>query len=224
MKSKKNRAAAKTAALGTVATAALFSLQHQAESGIIYSGIRNITASAPNSGSAKVNIDVDGGGTRDLQLQAFAFSSVGDVGILGAVLQFDNPQLRQLASGSRISAAVPGGFVGFGQPRLVKALGTASNSGFWNTSNVPALAGFRFRIGADTHYGWIRLKWNDNADANAFPDSITAINWAYDDTANFILAGATSSAAVPEPSSALLFLAGAGGLALIRRRAAKKRA
>jgi hypothetical protein len=49
--------------------------------------------------------------------------------------------------------------------------------------------GVRFRIGANTHYGWVRL------DVSAFSDSVTIKDFAFDTTANTpILAGDTGVA------------------------------
>jgi hypothetical protein len=84
--------------------------------------------------------------------------------------------------------------------------------GTWN-SNQAGLAGFQL---ANGDFGWIRLVWTDT-DADVRPNTLTAIDWAYEDSGAPIAAGDTGAA--PEPgSTALLALAGAGAAALRRRR------
>jgi hypothetical protein len=71
-------------------------------------------------------------------------------------------------------------------------------------------------VGGD--YGWVRLRFDD---ANDVPASITAIDWAYDDSGAPIIAGDTGApASTPEPGSLslLTLAAGATGIVALRRR------
>jgi hypothetical protein len=134
--------------------------------------------------------------------------------------------VRRLASG----AAISNGLTGFGANNLLRLLkkvcttsgafcATTSSRGTWPDANNTGFAGVKFTEGGLTHFGWVRLKFGENAKG---PNSITAIDWAYNDVAGApILAGQTSS--IPEPSNKALALLSAGSVALLawrrRRRA-----
>jgi MYXO-CTERM domain-containing protein len=85
----------------------------------------------------------------------------------------------------------------------------------WNTgANTTGYVGLQFKNGANTHYGWARFTYDD-----LNTGFITIHEFAYENQpGQSILAGDTGSAAVPEPSRALLALAGLCGVALRRRR------
>jgi hypothetical protein len=132
--------------------------------------------------------------------------------------------VRRLASG----AAISNGLTGFGANNLLRLrtkvcttsrayCATTSSRGTWPNANNTGFAGVKFTEGGLTHFGWIRLKFGE--DAKGIPNSITAIDWAYNDVAGApILAGQTSS--IPEPSNKGLALlaAGAAGLLAWRNR------
>jgi hypothetical protein len=139
-----------------------------------------------------------------------------------------NP-LHRFASGDVISG---GGAPSFYQSGFLAARcqgvasfacnGTASfDKQPWGPSNVYGFAGFR-TAGTGTgsnfiqRFGWIRLKWNSNA---GFPNSITALDWAIEDSGAPIVAGATGT---PEPGtmSMALLAAGAAGIVAWRKRRA----
>ena len=89
--------------------------------------------------------------------------------------------------------------------------------GHWGTDGQPGFAAFRIQTSPGNYdYGWLQLSVTGNAEG---PDSITLIDYAYNDVANAsIEAGET-----PEPSTkALMLLAAgfAGVLAWRRRKAA----
>jgi hypothetical protein len=106
----------------------------------------------------------------------------------------------------------------------------------WGPAGVYGFAGFR-TPGATTgpttapivtyRYGWIRLKWDADG-VTSYPNSITALDWALEDSGAAILAGDTGpAAAVPEPgalSMAVLAAGAAGILAWRKRRAAAAKA
>ena len=78
---------------------------------------------------------------------------------------------------------------------------------------VTGFAGFRFAAGTAGgqpayDYGWIRLKWDDSVIARyaGFPQFLTVIDWAYNDTPNAPI----HVGDVAEPSTLLLALLAAG--------------
>jgi hypothetical protein len=101
---------------------------------------------------------------------------------------------------------------------------------------APGFVGIRL---ANGDYGWIRIQLDDLGpnqpfkdalgaccdlppfgDGSGFPDRITVIDWAYDDSGAPIHIEVPGGA--PEPSSLALLAAGALGLAAFRRRKAAK--
>lgn len=221
---------AQTAVAGSAAAAGLFALQHQAEAAIVYSGAQNITATFPATiGFDYTHININGVGGPDLAIRAgggtmpsFFNAPFGDVGLGGLTNQASIAIqggffAKKLASGANISAALGGWAQAYGYLRRSGIIA----SGYWNVSNQPGFAAFRLDAGGGNYqYGWIRLKWTDSAgDSNPYPNTVTAIDWAYESTPNTaIQAGDTGP--VPEPSRALLALAGAGAAFLRRRRKA----
>lgn len=204
--------------IAQTAAAGVFALQHQADAAIVYSGLQNVVASVPAvSGFVSVNVDFNGGGA-DWQLSVFATANIGraSIGALpGKQAEFGAGLLNKLASGANISAGLAGWATGFGLVRRSSYFGV---SGQWLLSNQTGFGAFRLNTGSGNYqYGWVRLKWADSADANPYPNTIVAIDWAYESTLNQpIQAGA--GAPIPEPSRALLMLAGAGAAFLRRRR------
>ncbi|MBS0659815.1 MAG: PEP-CTERM sorting domain-containing protein [Verrucomicrobia bacterium] len=89
--------------------------------------------------------------------------------------------------------------------------GTPSYYGGFATGPTPpgtqAYVGFRFTIGANTHYGWLLL--------SVGPGSIDFVSAAYDNTPNTPIA----AGAIPEPSTlAFLSLGAVGVLGAVARR------
>jgi hypothetical protein len=118
--------------------------------------------------------------------------------------------------------------------RANRGVGSVNNSSAGNFApGATGIVGVQLRSG---DYGWIRLRVDDlglnqpfstilagagGAIGNGlnYPDKITVIDWAYEDSGAAIHAGA-----VPEPSSLALLAAGAAGVSAFRRRKAAKTA
>jgi hypothetical protein len=207
------------------AVAAVFALQHQADAAVVYTNPTDVVASIGSGlGNATAQFDIDGVGGNDFIINVqrhnytsgvfYGYARFGGIGSLNGFVRNANYNPKKLASGAMISAAQP--FLNSNTRVLRQFNNGVPNDGTW-ASNATGFAGVRFQTGANTYYGWVRMKWNDSADGNPDPNSITVMDWAYNDTPGAsILAG--DMGAVPEPSRALLALAGAGAAFLRRRR------
>lgn len=203
--------------------------------------IYNVNSAAP--------IDMDGGGTDFLLSVGFAgridgpstakyigagyLQAKNGAAFLGSPGGFEVGGVN-LAGGATVG---PGGvFSAYGAGRLrVVSMGTTSTGNF--ASGVTGFVGIKLGSG---NFGWIRLRL-DNLGPNqpfttqltgggfppigsgqGFPDKVTVIDWAYDDSgAPIHVADPTSQ--VPEPSSLFLLAGGAAGIAAFRRRKAERR-
>jgi len=233
---------------------------------IIYSGPQNAVAVAHrlfaiySRASGFHNIDIDGqGNSFNIHVvniagsfgPYFAFVSLDPgkcvEGRYGAICTNNGAHqmlgsggnLRRLASGEVISSGQPG-FGEFNNLLREHALRTFPDSryskGTWPEGQT-AFAGVKFTERGETHFGWIRLKFNARYGE---PNVIGAIDWAYNDVAGEpIRAGQTSSVAAltgksqeleaqiarsrpepTEPTNKALALLSAGSLGLLawRRR------
>ena len=214
----KTHALPRKATLGAAAASAVFALPAQADAAIVYSGLQNITATiGSGSGRATQLLNLDALGSAEFRIRVNRSHLSGTHGsahlfpaaIGNQMISNGSGGLKKLASGANISAGGP-----FGGNGILRGFSSIPlNRGTW-ASNQSGFAGVQFLNSGNTLYGWIRLKWTDSADANPEPNTITAIDWAYNDTPN----GSILAGQVPEPSQALLALAGLGAVALRRRR------
>lgn len=209
---------AKLSAAGTATVTGVFALQHQADAAVIYSGVQNLTASVPPGSYQTVHFNVDSLPGNDLRLvmaatvvfnygAGFLFASSGGSVARGSLLQ-----LKKIAAGNNISNAL-GGWTNGG---VVYENNNGNIVGYW-ASTEQAFGAFRLAAGGGTYkYGWIRLQWTDTGN-DGYLDTLTAIDWAYESTPDAAIQAGDMGAA-PEPTRALLALAGAGAAFLRRRR------
>ena len=208
--------------LATVAGSAL-ALATNANAGIIYSGVQNLTVSLPNGGPAVSSAALNGLAPIPWDIRVFnALRSgrstasaqlhevVGHGDAFMAMSSF-SPNALKLASGDVISAGKT--FVNRSFP-LLRRKNLASYTGAFLNSSV-GFVGIKFNLSGNAHFGWIRLHVDIGPGT-----SITekAIDWAYNDVAGQqILAG---QGATPEPSTFSLGLlaAGAAGVLAWRKR------
>ena len=202
--------------IGTLAAgAAAVYGQAEAEAGIIHVSNNPITSN--NSGTDPVYWDIDGVGSHEAQIYNSSGSSFKTMA----------------AKSNKFSVATikynlnlePTGFVSeinknWGAMTYLHQEGNVIAGGF--SDDDPGYFGFKFQkdtTDTEYHYGWARMTLTNGDNFG------TAVihEWAYEDTPDTgIKVGDTgSSAAVPEPSSAVttlgLLAAGAGGLRRWRR-------
>lgn len=216
--------------MGTAALlGSVFTLPVGVDAGVVYSGVQNLTVSlAPGDRVASIGtltatrsetlpLDLDGNLVDDFQI-TLRQDQFGGGGFGQGRVWFDG-----LVAGNGIAAA-EGGFpvrvtssnigasVGdWRGAKLLHSFDKGGNYGF--VADSPFILGVRFKDGADTHYGWIRLLIESGA--QGFPVSVKAVDWAWNDVAGAL----THIAPVPEANSGLVLLAAGGtGLAAWRLR------
>jgi hypothetical protein len=217
-----------------------------AQAAIIYSGPQNLTASvtegAPESSQTQP-INFTGAGTKffisahflatttyysafflyygevDLEASTSLARAVGNNTYFQELRQFGagvvvDANLFALHGTADNGADLYNRTIAFTLPSYTFA-GT-SNAGTWTSTNT-AFAAVRFQFAGNTHYGWIRLHWEDQygvgggSEPDGLPDTVTAIDWAWNNTPNAPIA----TGAVPEPGTALLSLLAAGSVGVL---------
>jgi hypothetical protein len=209
--------------LATVAGSAL-ALATNANAGIIYSGLQNVTASRPAGvGNSAAGFTVGGApwnvrASNNIGVARSTASARLGIGVAGEAfmaLSTFSRNAKKLASGATISAGQI--FNNWPFPNLRIKNNSSFTGQFLNSQT--GFVGIKFNQGGNAHFGWIRLHV-DIGPANAV--TTTAIDWAYNDVAGqAILAGEGIPASAPEPSTTamtLLATGSAGVLAWRRRR------
>jgi hypothetical protein len=214
------------------AVGSALALAGSADAGIIYSGPQNISVSVKKGGSSS--------GRASLLINKFVVESVdlnnfvggGSFGSFAGLRRGSNVYVpghnnyvRRLAAGQAISAGIAGGFrINAGSVRgaFMSRSGRYFQLGDWPATTI-GFAGFRYYDASNQpHYGWIRLSLQGIGGNNPAPQAtLTAVDWAYEDTPNTpIPAGDTGAAIIPEPGTLALaaLAAGAVGVCALRRR------
>jgi hypothetical protein len=215
-------------AVYATAAGSSMALATSAEAGIIHGTVNQTATISGTLGSANVNFVVDGA-NYDLFVKQYKTTSGGHAGSVGlkgagyaAVVTTGRGLLKRFSSGQKISAIVgpppPQGYL--------KQQSTSTNRGLF-AAGQPGFAGIEFAAGVDIFLGWVDLKWN--AGANGYPNSVTVIDWAYNNSlppgsgvGDPINAGDTG--AVPEPSSAVLALIATGAAGVLALRSQRRKA
>jgi hypothetical protein len=167
---------------------------------------------------------------------ALRFGGVGMYVMPASHIDFlwSSGNVRRLSSGTKISANLAtrsnseNGFLAVPHnPVANLSNSTAATSrhrivhrtdGWALSSATKGFAAFKFKNGAQTDYGWVRLQYT--VGANDLINSITVIDWGYATGGVSINAGQGIPPAAPEPSTKALMIlaAGAAGVAALRRR------
>jgi hypothetical protein len=159
------------------------------------------------------SLDIDGDSNIEFQFSAIRVKGGGNTEAVVAnpveagsnwiIASGTDPQ--QLAANDLIDA---GGTFGGGAFSFIVGDGGA---GEWNSPFPdPGFMGVSFDLAGSTHYGWVEITATGGS-------SVILNQWAYEDVAGTgIRAGDTGSVAVPEPGTAMLMAAVAGGM-LIQR-------
>ncbi len=218
-----------------------------ADAAIIYSGVQNLTVQKNPAvgGMLSAPVALFGGASNAIEFAGMlgGVQSVSHFKYLGGAGLRAGGGAKFMGtggySGSNLAAGAligPGGVFSANAVGRVKIAVNSSSSVAYGAvgkflSSTTGFAGIRLGNG---DYGWIRLSLSELGlnqpfsssfgpvqNGQGFPDKITVIDWAYDDSGAAIHAGDTTSPApVPEPSTLALLAAGAAGLARLRRRQA----
>ena len=166
----------------------------------------------PDLTASTVSWDMDNGGTTDFRLEVTGTTEKSQLvpsNPNAGVALTANSNADKLSAGETIGSTTP--FSNPGENKTLFDEGTPANYD-WSVG-ARGYLGLRFDLDGSTHYGWAEISINPLA-GNSFDH--TLYGYAYESTADTsILAGA-----VPEPSTAMLLVAGAAGAATIRRRRA----
>ncbi len=225
------------AAYGAAASSALV-MMSQAEASVVHNAAGTLSPPVTvakttfSSGTSYVNFDINGDSTNDFALFGYYYtssdSSYFGAGINGTVSGNNNSVLgsgnvRKLSYGNNIGPTNTSWQTASGTARKVFYNSGSGTSGWSGNNGETGFAGVRFKIGGNTHYGWIKLQLNAAG-------SLTATEWAYESCPDTpINAGQTTGgvncntpAAIPTmglPALGLMGLALGGiGLAGLRRR------
>jgi hypothetical protein len=205
------------------AASSALALSSSATAAIIYSGPQNITATRDMGGTGQpIHIDGQSFGiwAEYLAPNSYTHVTAGGVGMRAPASRHilgTHNYVRRLLSGAVVSDGQPSTSNVFDSLRWVRLYSGRFSyvHGDWPDPPNTGFAGLRFTQGGLKHFGWLRLKFIE--DAKGIPDAITAIDWAYNDVAGApIRAGQTSS--VPEPDGKALALLAAGSLGLLALR------
>ena len=180
-----------------------------AQGSVIYTDIADIKAPT-------IQFDLDNGGSVDFRLEVVASGAQQKSNLVpissniaaGIALNLNNNADR-MAAGESIGLSTP-----FSNPTETKTLfdGASATPTVYDWAvGSRGFLGLRFDLDGTTHYGWADVSINALT-ASTFDH--TLYGYAYESTpAMAILAGT-----VPEPTTAMLLVAGAAGAASVRRR------
>jgi len=222
-------------------TGSAVAMATNASAGVIYSGtldqkaaVASVKTGSPaQSMTTNIKLKNGAGATIHVDFQAVAIqfnsgsSRFGGVGLRGSQVDFllESGFVKRLSSGAKISGGTHtmhsnNGFVAGNHNVANRSVHTSHPQSFGWTKNE-GFAGFTFTTVTNHQkdFGWVRLQFT--VGANTLINSLTVIDWGYQNNGTGITAGEGAPLQAPEPSTAdlaLLALGAAGVTALRRRR------
>jgi MYXO-CTERM domain-containing protein len=202
-----------------------------ASASIIYSGILNQKAAvtgAPQSISTAVRLKSGAGATIHRYFEALAIQSVlgsrkyATVGIKGSEVDFlkQSGFVKRLSSGAKISGGTHPVHSSFFKGDEVVASQSIRSGHLHNFgwSRTEGFAGFSFTTDTNHQkdFGWVRLQFT--VGSNSLIDSLTVIDWGYQNNGSAIDAGQEVTAPEPPTADLALLALGAAGVTALRRR------
>jgi hypothetical protein len=186
-----------------------------ADAAVVYSGIVNIANTALTAG-ATTNIVIDGVTPFALSGIFFAKGSGGSTTDSLQTFSAGFAFISETANVAHVDKLGAGVNVDASDSYSNSASGLVSKSdgsGPW-LSSTDGYFGFEFNpTGSQVDYGWGQIT------TSAFSNTMTLVDYAYDDSGAAILSGQTLGASpVPEPGTATLVASALGVVAFFRRR------
>jgi len=206
-----------------LAVAATASALMTSQGAVVYSGAQNVSTTAANPSSDRKAVNVDGQSASEFSLSSnFSKSSRHILDTTSADFDFVSSvdSTSDLMAKLNSSVSVDSGslFSSAANPNVItrnfNGITFTTTTGNWSTGST-GYFGFRFNpSGSQTLYGWGQLSISANG------QTMTLVDYAYDDSGAAILTGATT--AVPEPSVSLLGLMGLTSVCFLRSRKSRE--
>jgi hypothetical protein len=176
-------------------------------------GAIRYTDVVPDVTGGTVSWDLDNGGTIDFRLEVAVVNGMEKSNLVPVTagnadgIALFNTNADKMQAGETIGPSTQ-----FSNATETKTLYDEANPGNfdWNVG-ARGFLGLRVNLGGTTHYGWADVGIN-RVGADSF--NHTLYGYAYEDTPGMEIA----AGAIPEPSTAALLVAGAAGVASMRRR------
>jgi len=202
-----------------VVVAATASALMTSQGAVVYSGAQNISTTASGFPADTEAVNIDGQSGSEFSLSSmFSKASRHNLNSFSADFDFVSSvdSTSDLMAKLNSSVSVDSGslFSSVGNPNVITRISNGitftSTTGNWSTGST-GYFGFRFNpSGSQSLYGWGQLSISANG------DTMTLVDYAYDNSGASILTGATT--AVPEPSVSLLGLMGLTSVCFLRSR------